>query len=135
VPMAERIRAMVRRHLIAPLCDEGRLRALMVGSELEDIIRQTLTEVDGHMRLAINPMQMRALIGLLDEQVRESDAKVILTAQDLRRPLRLMIAGDLPNIAIVSFNELNPSVPLDIVGELNRAPEILEHDSQREYAE
>jgi type III secretion protein V len=72
---------------------------------------------------------------LLDDQVRASGAKVILTAQDLRRPLRLMIAGDLPNIAIVSFNELNPSVPLDIVGELNRAPEILGHESQREYAE
>ncbi len=135
VPMAERIRGTIRRHLIAPLCEEGRLRALMVGSELEDIIRQTLTEVDGHMRLAINPMQMRALISLLDDQVRASGAKVILTAQDLRRPLRLMIAGDLPAIAIVSFNELNPSVPLDIVGELNRAPEILAHDNQREYAE
>jgi type III secretion protein V len=135
VPMAERIRGSIRRHLIAPLCADGRLQALMVGSELEDIIRQTLTEVDGHMRLAINPMQMRALISLLDDQVRASGAKVILTAQDLRRPLRLMIAGDLPNIAIVSFNELNPSVPLDIVGELNRAPEILGHESQREYAE
>jgi type III secretion protein V len=133
--MAERIRSTIRRHLIAPLCEDGRLQALMVGSELEDIIRQTLTEVDGQMRLAINPMQMRALITLLDDQVRASGAKVILTAQDLRRPLRLMIAGDLPAVAIVSFNELNPSVPLDIVGELNRAPEILAHDSQREYAE
>jgi type III secretion protein V len=135
VPMAERTRIAMRRHLIAPLCEDGRLKALMVGSALEDIIRATLTEVDGQMRLAINPMQMRAMIALLADQVRATGARVILTSQDLRRPLRLMIAGDLPDISIISFNELNPSVPLDIVGELNRAPDSLAHDTQPEYAE
>jgi type III secretion protein V len=135
VPMAERIRIATRRHLIAPLCDNGRFRALMVGPEVENAIRQTLTEVDGQMRLAINPMQMRAMITLLDDQCTQTGARVILTSQDLRRPLRLMIAGDLPDISVVAFNELNPAVPLDIVGELNRAPDILAHNTHPEYAE
>jgi type III secretion protein V len=135
VPMAERTRIAMRRHLIAPLCEEGRLRVLMVGSELEAIIRETLTEVDGQMRLAINPIQMRAMIALLKDQAQQSHARVILTSQDLRRPLRLMVAADLPEISIISFNELNPSVPLDIVGELNRAPETLPHEAQAEYAQ
>ncbi len=135
VPIAERTRIAMRRHLIAPLCEDGRLRVLMVGSELEDIIRQTLTDVDGQMRLAINPMQMRALIALLEEQARSSDAKAILTSQDLRRPLRLLIAADLSHMPVISFNELNPSVPLDIVGELNRAPETLLSETPMEFAE
>jgi type III secretion protein V len=135
VPIAERTRIAMRRHLIAPLCDDGRLRALMVGSELEDIIRQTLTDVDGQMRLAINPMQMRALIALLDEQAQASGARAILTSQDLRRPLRLLIAADLPQVPVISFNELNPSVPLDIVGELNRAPDTLTSETPMEFAE
>lgn len=135
VPMAERIRIANRRHLIAPLCDNGRFRALMVGPEVENAIRETLTEVDGQMRLAINPMQMRAMISLLNDQCGQTGARVILTSQDLRRPLRLMIAGDLPDVSVVAFNELNPAVPLDIVGELNRAPDILVHNTQPEYAE
>jgi type III secretion protein V len=135
VPIAERTRIAMRRHLIAPLCEDGRLRVLMVGSELEDIIRQTLTDVDGQMRLAINPLQMRALIALLEEQTRSSDAKAILTSQDLRRPLRLLIAADLSHMPVISFNELNPSVPLDIVGELNRAPETLFSETPMEFAE
>jgi type III secretion protein V len=133
VPMAERIRVMTRRHLVAPLCSDGRLRAIMIGSEVENAIRESLTEVDGQARLAINPMQMRAMIALLDDQCRATSARVILTAQELRRPLRLMIAADLPHVAVVAFNELNPAVPLDIVGELNRAPDFLSHDSQAEY--
>jgi type III secretion protein V len=139
-PIAERTRVAMRRHLIAPLCVDGRLPVLMVGSALEDIIRQTLTPVDGHMRLAINPMQMRALIALLSEQVEATGARAILTSQDLRRPLRLLIAADLFHTAVISFNELNPAVPLDVVGELNRAPESLANintqapETEREFA-
>jgi type III secretion protein V len=135
IPMAERARVAMRRHLIAPICDAGRLRVLMVGSALEEIIRHTLTPVDGQMRLAINPHQMRALIALLSEQVEASGARAILTAQDLRRPLRLLIAADLFDVPVISFNELNPAVPLDIVGELNSAPESLADQAQREFAE
>jgi type III secretion protein V len=133
-PMVERIRVMTRRHLVAPLCEDGRMRAIMIGAEVENAVRATLTDVDGQMRLAINPMQMRAMIALLDDQCRQTQARVLLTAQDLRRPLRLMIAADLPNVAVLAFNELNPAVPLDIVAELNRAPDILAHDNQAEYA-
>ncbi len=134
VAMAERVRVAMRRHLIAPLCDKGRLRVLIVGNTLEDTIRQTLTPVDGHMRLAINPHQMRALNALLAEQVGASGARAILTAQDLRRPLRLLIAGDLFEVPVISFNELNPAVPLDIVGELDAAPESLASQVQDEFA-
>lgn len=107
---------------------------LIVGSTLEDIIRQTLTPVDGQMRLAINPHQMRALNALLAEQVTASGARAVLTAQDLRRPLRLLIAGDLFEVPVISFNELNPAVPLDIVGELNSVPESLANQMQDEFA-
>lgn len=134
VAMAERVRIAMRRHLIAPLCDDGRLRVLIVGAALEDIIRQTLTPVDGQMRLAINPHQMRALNALLAEQVAASGARAVLTAQDLRRPLRLLIAGDLFDVPVISFNELNPAVPLDIVGELNSVPESLANQMQDELA-
>jgi type III secretion protein V len=139
-PIAERVRIAMRRHIVAPLCQNGRLPALMVGSEVENLIRGTLTEIDGQMRLAISPLQMRSLIALLTDQIQQSGAKAILTSQDLRRPLRLLIAGDLHAVAVLSFNELNPAVPLDIVGEINRAPESLTPDSRMieiepEYAE
>ncbi len=135
VPMAERVRVALRRHLVAPLCIDGRLRVLMVGAGLEDVIRHTLTAIDGQMRLAIDPHQMRALTGLLGEQVAATGARAILTAQDLRRPLRLLIAADLFDVPVIAFGELNPLVPLDIVGELNSAPESLTAQPLAEYAE
>jgi type III secretion protein V len=135
VAITERVRVAMRRHLIAPLCENGRLAALMVGSELEDVLRATRTNVDSDVRLAINPHQMQALIALLRDQLNASGARVVLTSQDIRRPLRLLIAGDLFQVPVISFNELNPAVPLDIVGELNRAPDSLMDQSIQEFAE
>ncbi|NJM50057.1 MAG: FHIPEP family type III secretion protein [Sphingomonadales bacterium] len=134
-PMVERVRVAIRRQINAPLCVDGRLKALMIGSELEAIIRETLTEVDGQFRLAINPAQMRALIALVRSESDATGAQVILTSQDLRRPLRLLIGADLPGTAVLSFNELNPAVPLDILGEMNRAADALNHDENLSAAE
>jgi type III secretion protein V len=135
VVIAEKTRVAMRRHLIAPLTVNGRLPALMVGSELEEVLRNTRTAIEGDVRLAINPHQMQALIVLLRDQLDTTGARVILTAQDIRRPLRLLIAGDLFNVPVISFNELNPAVPLDVVGELTRAPESLMDQSMKEFAE
>jgi type III secretion protein V len=75
---------------------------------------------------------MKDLIALLLNEVQLNDARAILTAQELRRPLRMLIAGELFDIPVISFNELNPNVPLDIVGELNLAPESLTSISMQE---
>ncbi len=123
--IAERVRVALRRNIIAPLCVNGRLPVLMVGNAVEEAIRNTVTMIDGQARLAIDPYQMRALILLLTEQVEATGARAILTAQDLRRPLRLVTAADLFDVPVISFNELNPAIPLDVVGEVNRAPELL----------
>jgi type III secretion protein V len=131
-PIAERTRIAMRRHLITPLCVEGRLRVVMVGNALERAIHETLTPVDGQMRMAINPRQMKDLLALLHNEIQLTSARAILTAQELRRPLRLLIAAELFDVPVISFNELNPSVPLDIVGELNLAPESLTSISVQE---
>ena len=124
-PIAERVRVALRRNIVAPLCVGGRLSVLMIGAEVEDAIRGTLTVIDGQERLAIDPLQMRALVSLLREQVDGCDAAAILTAQDIRRPLRLLTAADLFDVPVIAFNELNPAVPLDVVAQLDRAPALL----------
>lgn len=127
VRIAERVRVAMRRNIIAPLCVNGRLGVMMIGPRAEQTIRSTLTTIDGQPRLAIDPMQMRLLVQLIGEQVADGDARAVLTAQDLRRPLRLICAADLFDVPVISFNELNPAVPLDVVRQLDIAPDLVPH--------
>ena len=125
--IADKVRVAMRRNIVAPLCDGGRLRVMMIGPRAEETIRNTLTAIDGQPRLAIDPMQMRQLVRLIAEQVADGDARAILTAHDLRRPLRLICAADLFDVPVISFNELNPAVPLDVVRQLDIAPDLVPH--------
>lgn len=134
-PILERVRLAMRRNIIAPLCENGRLQVVMIGARAEETIRSTLTTIDGQMRLAIDPIQMRALIDLLSAEVRGSGARAILTAQDLRRPLRLLCAGDLFDLPVISFNELNPAIPLDVVRQVDIVPNLISHGAYVEAAE
>lgn len=132
--IAAKTRIRLRRNIIAPLCEDGQLRVMMVGPRAEEAIRSTLTMIEGQARLAINPLRMRELVGLIGAEVERSGARAILTAQDLRRPLRLVCAADLFDIPVISFNELNPAVPLDVVGQLDIEPDLVSHSGAQDLA-
>jgi type III secretion protein V len=132
--IAAKTRIRLRRNIIAPLCEDGQLRVMMVGPRAEEAIRSTLTMIEGQARLAINPLRMRELVGLIGAEVERSGARAILTAQDLRRPLRLVCAADLFDVPVISFNELNPAVPLDVVGQLDIEPDLVSHSGAQDYA-
>lgn len=131
--IAAKVRVKLRRNIIAPLCEAGRFKVLMIGPRAEETIRATATAIDGQTRLAIDPARMREFIQLVTREVEDSGARAILTAQDLRRPLRLICAADLFDVPIVSFNELNPAVPLDVVRQLDIAPDLVGQSSQQDY--
>ncbi|MGB7418496.1 MAG: flagellar biosynthesis protein FlhA [Erythrobacter sp.] len=119
------VRPAIRRQIVAPLIVDGKLSVIMIGSEAEANIRRSLTEVEGTSRLAITPAEMRNLIDLIESERAACGARALLTARDLRRPLRLLLAADLPELAVLSFNELVPTVPLDVAAELRWAPSVL----------
>lgn len=110
--LLQMLRPAIRRQIVAPLVSGGRLGVMMIGSEAEANIRETLTEVEGTQRLAITPADMRNLITVIESELASCKAAALLTARDLRRPLRLLLAADLPDLPVLSFNEL---VPITIV--------------------
>ena len=131
--IAAKVRVKLRRNVVAPLCEEGRLKVLMIGPRAEETIRATATDIDGQTRLAIDPVRMRQFVGLVADEVKTSGARAILTAQDLRRPLRLICAADLFDVPVISFNELNPAVPLDVVRQLDIAPDLVGHAGEQTH--
>ncbi len=137
--IAAKVRVKLRRNIIAPLCEDGRFKVLMIGPRAEETIRATATSIDGQTRLAIDPMRMREFVKLVGAEVENSKARAILTAQDLRRPLRLICAAEMFDVPVISFNELNPAVQLDVVRQLDIAPDLVGHtetpEPQMEAAE
>ena len=134
VPIADRTRVALRRYIAAPHMADGRFPVLVVGGRLERFFRDNLQTVEGVAHLAMPPDQARTLIGMIRSETAKCGARAIITAYDLRRPLRQLTAGDLFGLPILCYNELTPALPLDVVGTLDRTPDAIEEQAPMEAA-
>jgi type III secretion protein V len=126
VPIADRARVALRRYISAPHMADGRFPVLVVGGRLERFFRDNLQSVEGVPHLAMAPEHARTLIAMIRSESGKCGARAIITAFDLRRPLRQLTAGDLFGLPILCYNELTPALPLDVVGTLDRTPDMIE---------
>lgn len=129
IPIADLTRCALRRYLSLPHCVEGRFPVLVVGAALERFLRDNVRTVDGVARLAMEPDHARTMIAMLKRETTASGARAILTAFELRRPLRRLVGPDLFEVPILAFNELSPTVPLDVVGQLDRTPIAIQEEN------
>jgi type III secretion protein V len=135
LPVADRTRLALKRYLSPPLCVNGRMKVLIIGLTLEHFLRDNVRQLDGIGRLAMQPEHARTLIDMIRHEVNTSHARAVVVAQDLRRPLRRLLGPDLFEVPVLSFNELSPSIALDVVGQLDRTPLAVEDESRMEAAE
>jgi type III secretion protein V len=112
--IADRVRVHMKRHILARIAPAGRLAALVAAPDLEDRIRAALRTVDGTDLIALQPADVQAIVAAA--QARPAEA--LIASFDVRRPLRQLLAADLFDLPVIAYNELSPSIALDIVGQL-----------------
>jgi flagellar biosynthesis protein FlhA len=87
--------------------------------EIEEHLTQGLTD-DGKT-LAPNPVFTQSVLGALNKELEQVVSRtglqpVILCNARIRLPLRRMLERMLPQIAILSYNEVGPSVKVNSLG-------------------
>lgn len=104
-----------------------RLQVLLLDPVLEDTLRSAITETAGGTYLALEPDLRRAILGALEQSARpliERDVRpVILTSAEIRRYVRKLVEDDLPEVTVLSFQELPADLTVQPLGRV-RAPEL-----------
>ena len=129
IPLADLTRVSLRRYLSPPHTVDGRLPVLVIGATLERFLRDHVRQLDGAPRLAMEPEHARVMLEMLAREVTTTGARAIVTSFDLRRVLRRLTSTDLFDVPVLAFNELSQSIPLDVVGQLDRTPVMLDEQT------
>ena len=132
-PLADLTRVAMRRYLSPPHTVDGRLPVLVIGTTLERFLRDNVRQLDGAPRLAMEPEHARIMLEMLTREVKTTGARAIVTSFDLRRVLRRLTTADLFDVPVLAYNELSQTIPLDVVGQLDRTPMTLD-EAQPEAA-
>lgn len=99
-------------HQVAP---EGDLRAVGLTPALEEFLTQQLRSAGGVTQLSVDPDTVVELRRRFVEAVAEHRPAALITHVQLRRHVRQLVAAQLFDTPVLSYNELVPSLTLDMV--------------------
>ncbi len=110
--LAERCRQALHRYLSHKFAPSGPLYAYLVDPEVEEVLRGT-----GPRGPAPDPERVMAILEGVRRLASEGRA-VLLTAPDVRRALRRLIEGTFPDVAVLTYGELDVDLQIRPLGRL-----------------
>jgi type III secretion protein V len=124
--LAECCRRALQRHLGRSVAPTGLLEPLLVDPATEAILREGC---DGE-RAAVPPEVVASLAAALSAASPACGAggPVLLTAADVRRPLRNLLAPRFPGVTVLAYDELPPELSVRPAGRFGFDPGCLEGD-------
>jgi len=111
--LRQRLSRQLTAHFRGP---EGEISALVLDGPIEEMFRRSLREIASGTGGALDPEQTRALGEELElavqGMVEAGRAPLCVTSPDIRRYLRAFAERRSPRLAVLSFRELEPNVPI-----------------------
>jgi flagellar biosynthesis protein FlhA len=113
-----------RQALARPLCkpyqnENGELPVFTINPELEKAVAEGITHTDQGSYLALEPRQAKEIMGRFRRAIESAAGggnPVILCSPNIRMYVRQLLERYLPNVAILSHNEIPPNVRVLSVG-------------------
>jgi type III secretory pathway component EscV len=122
VALTEHVRAALRRPItFAHTGGSGVLRMYSLDPMIEDTVRESIQHNASGNTLAIEPELASDIVKAVGRAVRGNPAPVIVTAADIRWHLRHLLESELREIAVLSYQELEPDVKLQSLGRITVA--------------
>jgi type III secretion protein V len=97
----------------------------MLDPELEATLRESIRIAGGVHQLALDPPLARAVNQGFAQAIRAHDPQAIVTPVDLRRHVRKLIDADAFDTPVLSYQELVPTLRLELVGHVGQPGQAL----------
>ena len=122
--LTEQVREKLAAHITSRVKgQDGNVAALTLDPRLEEILRRSLREIASGTGGAIDPEMLKNVTAGAERALRKftaiSAAPLVVTSPDLRRYVRAIFERKLPQIAVVSFREIDPSAPIQVLDRLS----------------
>ena len=129
VALTEYVRSALAMQIAHTHCGgEGRLSVVLLDPVIEDSIRDAIQYVPSGSYLALDPELRRAVMlaiaTTLQPVAKAGLRPIILTTADIRRYVRKLVEEELPQIAVLSFQELPVDLTVQPLGRVSLLDEL-----------
>lgn len=117
--LAEHVRTALSRYISDRVTINGRINALLIAPETEELIRQNIKQTANGAYLQMpdedNSVFIADLAGKLAALYQPTDQVVLLTTLDVRRFVKRLIEPHFPDVSVISFGEIADQGKLNIL--------------------
>jgi type III secretion protein V len=122
--LTEHVRAALRRQIsFTHTGGSNMLRAYFLDSLIEDTLRESIHHGDAGDTLALEPDLAADIVKSVGQATAAHAAAVIVTSTDVRLHLRHLIAPKHPGVSVLSYQEIEPTVKLESLGQITVSAE------------
>ncbi|MDI3540523.1 MAG: flagellar biosynthesis protein FlhA [Thermosediminibacterales bacterium] len=118
--LTEYVRQALSRVITKKYVYDNRLKVITLDPKLEELIRDSIQQTDHGNYLSINPEITQKIFTSLSNEIKKfssiNQEPVILTSPVVRLFFRRLIEHTFPNLAVLSFNEIEPRVEVQSIG-------------------
>ncbi|RMG17009.1 MAG: flagellar biosynthesis protein FlhA [Deltaproteobacteria bacterium] len=118
--LVEQVRRRLFRRITERVATDGVVHAITLSRRAEEVLRSALGQQDGEPVLALDLDSARALIDHVQSHASAlataGHAPVLLAPPDLRRPIFVFLSRFVPEIYVISAQELVPGVSIEVAG-------------------
>ena len=119
--LTELVRESLARLITSMYVKNGVLYAMTLGNESEEFLFEKIKEYNGNLP-PIDPVKLQNFIiqinSNLEKFVIEQRTPVLLTSTNVRRYIYKLIEPYLSNVAVLSYNEIEPRTKLNIIAKV-----------------
>jgi len=124
VVLVEHVRASLKRQISHRYAPAGAaLQALLLDPMIEEAVRESIQRTDRGSYLAMEPELSRDIVVAVRERLEafsdDEPLPVVLTAMEIRRYVRRLLEVEIPELAVLSYNELLPQVQIQPVARVS----------------
>ncbi len=118
--LTEHVRQALGRQIIEQYLEGNKLYVLTLDPHVEKAIREGIQKTEHGSYLALDPgktqLLLNALRGQVQRMIEAGHQPVVLCPPVVRLHFRRLVERFLPNVAVISFNELQPNIQVEAVG-------------------
>ena len=120
----------VRQRLARTICtryrdQDGRLYVVTLDPALEEQIRAGFQHDEGGLRIHLSPQAVEEVCGLLEAELEKLVAMgrppIVLVSPDIRPALKQMTAAHIPQLVVLSYNEITPDTKTESITRILQA--------------
>ena len=118
----EYVRQALKRTITRKFSEAGQMRVFTLDGEIENLIIASVKKSEQGSYLALDPEKVQKLVAALNEQTEKVKdvipSPIILTSPIVRIYFKKMIDQFVPNVTVVSYNEIDNSVQIQAIGNI-----------------